>query len=540
MRYSAHILILLLTICGAQNALALSEPVTNADQELEAETVPVIIDHMTLFPVRGIRAYPAEERARAVAERIRKVASDQSIPVDALTAVEADTTTNLVAGTQLIMKIVDADAALEGITRQQLAEVYAGKIRSAILAYRAARTSENIIRGILYAVAATIALIIAIFLVLRLFRKLFAVIESSSKKKLRSIEIKLLGFIGTEGIWPVVEDALKTIRFIIILVLTYVYLHELLSFFPWSRRYAITLLGYVLAPLKFMGFGILKEIPDLIFIAVLVIIVRLGLKFLHVFFRQIETGTRTVAGFYPEWAKPTDRIITFLVIAFAAVIAFPYIPGSSSAAFKSISIFIGVLFSLGSQSAVSNTIAGFVVHYRRAFRIGDRIRINDIIGDVTEIRMQVTHLRTIKNEEVIIPNSVILTSHIVNYSSLAREEGLILHTEVTIGYDAPWRQVHAMLLKAAERTNGLMKEPPPFVLQKGLEDFYVRYELNAYTDAPQMMASIYSELHKNIQDAFNEYGVQIMSPHYRGDPSQAKIVPRTNWVKPPADSANQG
>jgi small-conductance mechanosensitive channel len=287
-------------------------------------------------------------------------------------------------------------------------------------------------------------------------------------------------------------------------------------------------------PLKIIGVGILKEIPDILFIIILVIIVRLGLKFMHIFFQQIELGSRAIAGFYPEWAKPTDKLLTFCIVAFAAVVAFPYVPGSSSAAFKGISIFIGVLFSLGSQSAVSNTIAGFIVHFRRAFKVGDRIQVNDVMGDVTAIRMQVTHILTVKNVEVIVPNSAILTGNVYNYSSRAREKGLILHTEVSIGYDAPWRQVHEILLMAAKRTRGLLEEPPPFILQKDLDDFYVRYELNVYTDTPHMMATIYSELHKNIQDCFNEYNVQIMSPHYRGDPAQAKIVRKEDWYSPPA------
>jgi small-conductance mechanosensitive channel len=255
---------------------------------------------------------------------------------------------------------------------------------------------------------------------------------------------------------------------------------------------------------------------------------------MHIFFKQVEQSTITITGFYPEWAKPTDKLLTFLTVAFAVIVAFPYIPGSDSPAFKGVSIFIGVLFSLGSQSAVSNIIGGLVMTYRRAFRVGDRIKIADIIGDVTEIKLQQTHIRTIKNEDVIVPNSTILNSNITNYSSLAREKGLILHTAVTIGYDAPWRQVHAMLLMAAGRTEGLQHEPPPFVLQTSLDDFYVRYELNVYTDAPQDMVQIYSELHKNIQDCFNEYGVQIMSPHYLGDPTNAKIVPQDKWYAPPA------
>ena len=530
---------LLLSVMSGRCLSAAPESTLSVVPNEAIETAPVMIDDFTLFPVRGIRAYPAAERAGVIAGRIRKVASDHSIRDDAITAVEADTETKIVAHNYLIMKIVDADAALEGITRQQLGEVYVRKIQTAVLAYRNARTSENIIRGILYAAGATIALVIMIILVSRLFRRLIASLELSSKEKIRSLGIESLNIFGAEEIWIVINDALKTVRFIIVFVLVYVYLEGVLSFFPWTRHFAIRFLDYVMDPLKVIGFGILKQIPDLMFIFVLVIIVRLGLKFLHIFFKEIEIGTRKLAGFYQEWAKPTDRLITFLVVVFAAVVAFPYIPGSNTAAFKGISLFIGVLFSLGSQSTVANTIAGFVVHYRRAFKIGDRIKVMDIIGDVTSITMQVTQLQTIKNEEVIVPNSAILNSHIINYTSLARKKGLILHTEVTIGYDAPWRQVHEMLLMAANRTNGLMKEPPPFVLQKSLDDFYVKYELNAYTDAPQKMAAIYSELHRNIQDAFNQYGVQIMSPHYLGDPATAKIVPKDSWFKSPAQQQGQ-
>jgi small-conductance mechanosensitive channel len=533
------VLFLLLSVMSGRSLSAAPESMPSVVPNEVIETAPVMIDDYALFPVRGIRAYPAAERARVIAERIRKIASDHNISVEAVAAIEADTGTNIVANDYFIMKIVDADAALEGITRQQLGQVYARKIQTAVLAYRTARTSENIIRGILYGIGATIALVIMIILISRLFRRVVSALELSSKKKIRSLGITSLNVFGAEEIWTVINDALRMVRFIIVFVLVYFYLEGMLSFFPWTRHFAIRFLDYVMDPLKVIGTGILKQIPDLMFIAVLVIIVRLALKFLHIFFKEIEIGTRTLAGFYPEWAKPTDRIITLLVIVFAAVVAFPYIPGSNTAAFKGISLFIGVLFSLGSQSTVANTIAGFVVHYRRAFKIGDRIKVMDIIGDVTAITMQVTQLQTIKNEEVIVPNSAILNSHIINYTSLARKKGLILHTEVTIGYDAPWRQVHEMLLMAAHRTNGLMKEPPPFVLQKSLDDFYVKYELNAYTDAPEKMAAIYSELHRNIQDAFNQYGVQIMSPHYLGDPATAKIVPKDSWFKSPAQQQDE-
>ncbi len=225
------------------------------------------------------------------------------------------------------------------------------------------------------------------------------------------------------------------------------------------------------------------------------------------------------------------------MIAFALVVAYPYIPGSSSAAFQSISIFLGVMFSIGSSSFIANIIAGYSMTYRRAFRLGDRIQVGEVFGDVSEIRLQVTHVRSVKNEEMVIPNSTLLNSTVVNYSALARSRGLILHTTVGIGYETPWRQVEAMLLLAAERTEGLAREPAPFVLQKSLGDFCVVYEINVPCDAPAQMAVLYSRLHRNILDVFNEYGVQIMTPAYEGDPEQPKVVPKEQWWTAPAGPA---
>jgi small-conductance mechanosensitive channel len=199
---------------------------------------------------------------------------------------------------------------------------------------------------------------------------------------------------------------------------------------------------------------------------------------------------------------------------FALVMAFPYLPGSESEAFKGVSIFLGVLFSLGSTSAVANVVAGLILNYTRAFSIGDRVRIGDVEGDVIFKTLLVTHIRTVKNVEITLPNSTVLGGAVHNFSMAAKESPLILHTSITIGYDAPWRRVHELLISAAQSTQYILSNPPPFVLQTALNDFYVSYQINAYTDHPHEMARIYSELHQNIQDKFNEGGVEIMSPHY--------------------------
>jgi small-conductance mechanosensitive channel len=255
---------------------------------------------------------------------------------------------------------------------------------------------------------------------------------------------------------------------------------------------------------------------------------------IRLFFAAIESEQITLKEFEPAWGKPTYRLVRVAVIAFALVVAYPYIPGSGSDAFKGVSLFLGVLISLGSTSLIGNVIAGYTMTYRRAFKNGDRVKIGDHLGDVEQIRLMATYLRTPKNELVVVPNSKIISEEIINYSTLARHEGLILHTTVGVGYDAPWRQVEAMLLEAASRTTGLLREPKPFVLQKALGDFSVTYEVNGYCDQPHSMGRAYSRLHQNVLDLFNEYGVQIMTPSYESDPEQAKVVPKERWYAPPA------
>jgi small-conductance mechanosensitive channel len=505
-----------------------------APGEQTIHVAPVRIDDKVLFYVRGIRSFPAEERAEAIEERIRKIASDPAVKTESIDAVESEGSTELMADSKPIMSIFDADAALDGVPRQVLAKAYVAKLRTSVQKYRQDRTTESLVRNALFALLATAVFLVAIRVLFWLLRKLNALIESRYKTKIHALHIQSLEFVHAERIWSVLKGTVQTIRLLLILLLLYSYLHVVLSLFPWTRLLAADLLGYVLVPLRSMGKAFLKYVPNLIFIVIFVIILRYILKTVRLFFTAIELETIKLSRFDKDWAKPTYKAVRLLLILFAAVVIYPHIPGSESPAFKGLSIFIGVLFSLGSSSVISNIIAGYTMTYRRAFKVGDRIRVDDITGDVTEVRLLVTHLRTIKNEEIIIPNSKILNSEVVNYNTFARERGLILHTTAGIGYEVPWRQVEAMMKMAAERTPGLLKDPKPFVLQKSLGDFAVTYELNVYVADPHGMAQIYSELHKNILDAFNEYGVQIMTPAYEGDPDQPKVVPKDQWFAPPA------
>jgi small-conductance mechanosensitive channel len=510
-------------------------------EESSFQTYPVKIDGYVLFNARGVQSYPAEERAKKIVGQIEKTAKDRTVRSDAINAVESALTTDIVAGDRTIMSVLDADARQEGLARQELARLYARKIRDAVDRYRHDRTPREIWLGILWSACATVVLLVSLILVRTIFRKVQEeIIEARLAVKIASIRIQSFVIVKAEQIKTLLAGGVRGVRLVIILVLFYTYFQLVLGFFPWTRALSNDLLDFLLVPLATMGKGFLRHAPNLIFLAVLAFVTNSLFKLMRLFFEGVESGTITFSGFYPEWAKPTFKIAVCLLIAFMAVVAFPYIPGSDSPAFKGVSIFVGVIISLGSSSVISNVLAGLTMTYRRAFKVGDRIKIGDFRGDVTEMRTLVTHLRTPKNEEIIVPNSLIINSNVINYTSLAKERGLILHTAVTIGYDAPWRQVHALLLQAAGRTPGLLPAPPPFVRQTALDEFYVRYELNAYTDSPHAMNRIYSDMHQNIQDAFNEYGVQIMTPRYAFDRKSPAVVPRERWYEPPAEPPGKG
>jgi small-conductance mechanosensitive channel len=277
------------------------------------------------------------------------------------------------------------------------------------------------------------------------------------------------------------------------------------------------LLKWILDPAGTALDGLINFIPDLFTILVIVFIFRYVIKGMKYYVDLIDKGQIQIRGFESDWAQPTFKILKFLLYAFMLVLIFPFLPGSGSPAFKGVSVFIGVLLSLGSSSAIANMVAGLVITFMRPFRIGDRVKIGDITGDVVEKTSLVTRIRTIKNEDVTVPNSTVLLSNTINYSTStrAREIGLIIHSTVTIGYSVPWKDMHQALINAALRTDMILKNPEPFVLQTSLDDFYVSYQINGYTQEANQQDTIYSKLHQNIQDCCNEAGIEIMSPHYR-------------------------
>ena len=252
----------------------------------------------------------------------------------------------------------------------------------------------------------------------------------------------------------------------------------------------------------------------MVIIAIALVSAFLAARLLRLFFRALDRQSIRIDGFHPDWADSTYKIARTLLVALTAVVVFHYLPGSESRAFEGVALFVGFLVSTGSGGAIANVMAGAVLTYTRAFQVGDRVQIGDTCGDVVERSLLVTRVRTIKNEDIAIPNNAVMARAIINYSSSADRPGLILHTEVTLGYDVPWREAHRLLIGAARATPHVVASPEPFVYQLGLEDFYARYQLNAYTDEPNRQALTYSHLHENIQDALHGAGIEILSPHY--------------------------
>jgi len=494
----------------------------------------VSVDGKTIFRVAGVSAFPARERARAVEGRIKAFAGQASRSVDEIMLLEEGDRSIISHGTTTLVILFEADARLEGVERPVLAQVITERIKQVVSDYRHERSTAYLGDKAVFTVLATMLLVVALWASRWLIRRLTIRLENRYKSSLRGLRIDSFEIIQQEHLWTLLRSATTALWGVLALLFLYTYLEEVLSQLPWTRGIARELVKLVVDPLETMGAAAFGYLPSLAFLVILFLLVRYLLKLTQFFFIGVSRGTVKLVGFEPEWAMPTYSLIRVAIVAFSLVIAFPYMPGSSSDAFKGISVFIGVLLSIGSSTIIGNTMAGYSLLYRGAFRIGDRVKIGANVGDIIAIRQQVTQLRTPKNEIIVIPNSMILNSEIVNFSTMAREGQLLMHTSITIGYDTPWRQVEAMMLEAARRTDGLLTDPPPFVLENSLDDFYVAYELNAcYKDADKAPA-LYAAVHRNILDVFNESGVQIMSPHFIAQPEAAVLVPRDQWYAAPA------
>jgi len=505
---------LVLLLGCAQQAWAQPAPPDATHAPQPPNVAAVVVDGRQLFVMHGVRSYPAAERAALVRKNIIAAAEDETIAVTDIRAVEATDRTQIYAGDRMLLAVLDFDGASEGVDRKLLAATLTRKITQAITQYRTDRSRPVLMRHLALALAATVAIAFALWAIVLTSRWANGLAQRRIEKGLQSLEDKAHRLIRADQVWAVFAGLLSAVRFLLVVVLILLYLNMVLGLFPWTRPTSLVLFDLVLNPLRSLWQGFVSAVPDLVFLVVLFVVVRFIIKLARRFFDGVSRGHIRLQNFDPDWALPTFKILRLLIIALAVVVAYPYIPGSESNAFKGVSLFLGVLFSLGSSSFIANMIAGISMTYRGAFKQGDLVKIGEVTGAVDDIKVMTTRIRTAKNEIVVIPNSGILNANVVNYSALARSDGLVLHTEVGIGYDVPWREVETMLLLAVERTDGLRAEPKPFVLQLSFGDFATKYQVNAYCNEPLRMLSLYSALHANIQDVFNEHGVQIMTPVY--------------------------
>ncbi len=314
----------------------------------------------------------------------------------------------------------------------------------------------------------------------------------------------------------------------------YAWLAFCLREFPYTQPWGKGLGAFLVSTLSGMALGVVRTLPGLFVVVVIVVATRFAEKLIRSFFSAIQEGRATVGWLEPEAARATSQLVAVLIWVFAVVMMYPYLPGSGSLAFQGMSVFLGVLVSLGASGVVGQFTSGLVLMYSRALKPGDFVRVGDHEGTVVSLGFLSAKLLTKKNEEVYVPNTVLMGTTVKNFSRRAQIEGVILYTTITIGYNAPWRQVHAMLLEAAKRTPGLLQQPLPFVLQTALSDFYVEYQLNAYLERPAERLATLSTLRQRIQDLFNEHGVQIMSPHYESDPAGPVLAPKETWYAKPA------
>ena len=484
--------------------------------ELVQTKFPVTLANVEIFVVQNspIASLTSQGRAELIQKNIKTFA-DSKADIQKLRVVEGSGGAAIGNEEGALLVITDQDAKLENKTTLELALGVLSKLQTAVDDYRTKHTWKTYALGAAFSFLSIIGLWQALHWNARAFQWLTSKALTVHDFWKSGIHFKGIEVLSSTRIENIVLLALKSLRIFVVLLCLYFFLPLILSFFPETRKMSSTIFDYLLTPFTSIFFTLVKYIPNLFYIFVIGVIANYILKLISYVFTLIEHGDLKFDWFYEDWARPTYQIVRFLVIVTALISAYPYIPGSSSEAFQGVGLVLGAIISFASSSAISNIVAGVILTYTRAFRLNDRIQVGETVGDVVEKTLLVTRVKTIKHVIITIPNSLVMGTQIINFSTSAAEgRGVILHTSVTIGYDVPWKQVESLLIAAALKTDKLLKTPAPFVLQTSLDDWYVAYEINAYTKEPELMAVIYSELHKNIQDEFDAEGVEIMSPHY--------------------------
>ena len=488
--------------------------------------VPVVVEGDTLFYLYAKRGgHTPQQRAEMDAAAILELGKRFNLRPDSLYMESSDIVTDLMYDNKVIASFIDQDGLWENCTRDRLAAHNRKVIVDKLKEMKDEHGLWQLGKRILYFVLVLVGQYFLFRLTIWLFKKLKVRIQRLKDTKLKPFSIQDYELLDTQKQVNLLIFLSNLLRYIIMFLQLLLTVPLLFSIFPQTKSLAYQLFFYIWIPVKRIFTSVVEYIPNLFTIFVIWYAVKYLVRFVHYLANEVKSERLKIRGFYSDWAEPTFHIIRFLLYAFMIAMIYPYLPGSKSGVFQGISVFVGLIVSLGSSTVIGNIIAGLVITYMRPFKLGDRIQLNETTGNVIEKTPLVTRIRTPKNEVVTIPNSFIMSSHTVNYSTSAREYGLIIHSEVSIGYDIPWRQTHQLLIEDALNTPGVIDDPRPFVLETSLSDWYPVYQVNAYIKEADRLADIYSDLHQNIQDKFNEAGIEIMSPHYVAtrDGSQSTI-----------------
>jgi small-conductance mechanosensitive channel len=512
------------------------ESVGNAQTELKAKEVRLSIFNRDIInfraPVLGIEP---EERARRAQRRIGQQLNPSGHHKVSAIAMPPGMLIQIDGAGSFYISPDDVDKfqqeTLDGIAAEAVA-----RLNTVAKETEESRSVENMLHAAAYAVLASMIYAGLVWLVRRVRHLVETRIVSFLSTRMDQLHVVQAKLVRRERILWVLHRLFQLLSWIVIFLLSYQWLSFLMSQFPFTRPWGEQLNAYLLGLVITLGSAILKAIPDLFTAFLIFFLARVFTEGMSTFFDRIANKTMQVNWLDADLVPPTRRIANVAVWLFALAMAYPYLPGAGTEAFKGVSVLVGLMISLGASSLIGQAASGLILTYSRIYRKGEFIQVNGNEGTITDLGMFTTRIRNGMGVELTLPNSLVLGNVTKNYSRAVQGPGFVVDTKVTIGYDTPWRQVHAMLIEAALRTPGVLVTPAPKVFQTALSDFYPEYLLicQAIPSEPRPRAEVMNLLHANIQDVFNEYGVQIMSPHYLGDPAQEKLVAKDNWHRAPA------
>ena len=500
-------------------------------REDSTEAMPVEFMNRHIFTIRSdFMGYSQEERAMSIRHRIEAaMAKGGDDYVSFRPTPEGGRFIEL--NGLAVFQIRPGD--LDPLTGESLDEVANNAAQNLKIAVREAREQSNtdvMLKGIRFVALASVFF----FLACRIIYWLGKWITGRLLSWMAGYEAKLAVAIKPQQAIHALIFLVRLAKWSLLIMAGYQWATISLRQFPYTRPWGEQLQNYLIDTIVGILSAITGALPNLLVVFLIILLTQFTSKMLKAFFARIESGEVTVQWMSEDTARPTRKLTQALLWVFAIAMAYPYFPGSNTEAFKGLSVLVGIMLSIGGAGVIGQAASGLIMIYSRVLREGEYVKIGEIEGLVTAVGIFSTKLITSSGEEVNVPNAIIGNSTTVNSSRLTEGNALVVHTTVTIGYNTPWRQVHALLMQAAANTPGLRSVPKPFVSQSALSDFYIEYRLCAQVDRPEIRRITLTALHANIQDVFNEFGVQIMSPHYENDPLEKVWVPKEQWFAEPA------